>query len=435
MRWIETSRAASGLNGTVTVPGAKNSALALLAAALLGDEPVRLAGIPDIADFRVIQDIAASIGAQMHREPDGIVVIDPRSLHSAIIDPVASAKFRTAYYFAGALLAKFGKVSVGFPGGDDFVERPIDQHIKAYKAFGASFASYNDHYVVEARELRGADLYFDCITSGATINAMLLAVRAKGATTLRNAARDPEVVDTASMLCRMGAKITGAGTDTIRIEGVDGLGGCSYTTIPDRLIAGSFLIAAGATGGQVTVKDVIPEHLGSCLSKLREIGIHTESDGQSVTAYRDGKLKAVRVRTAMYPGFATDLQQPLTALLLQAPGRSIVCDKIFPYRFNHVPQLRRMGADIRQRSGGIAVIQGGLPLQGDYVHATDIRAGICLLIAGLTAEGTTRITGVSHFDRGYADIVTAFRSLGAQVERKEAADGQPAAEHGGLFIS
>lgn len=402
------------LNGTVTVPGSKNSSLALLAAACLADEPVVLHGIPRISDIDVFFRIAADIGAVIHRQEEDAVYIDPRSIHSASIDPVNAGAFRTAYYFAGALLAKFGKVTVGYPGGDDFVSRPIDQHVKALEAMGARFTYYADYYEVEATELRGADIYFDTITSGGTINAMLAASRARGRTILRNAARDPEVVDTANMLVQMGAKIRGAGTDMIRIEGVPYLIGCQYTAIPDRLIAGSFLIAAGATGGVITVNDIIPEHLGCCIAKLREIGLHLESTDNSVTAFGSGKLKAVRVRTGMYPGFPTDLQQPLTALLTQASGRSLIADRVYPRRFHHAAQLSRMGANIEVRSG-IATIKGGTVLQGTTVHASDVRAGICLLIAGLTAEGTTSIAGVHHIERGYEDIVASFRALGANV--------------------
>ncbi|CAM3872375.1 UDP-N-acetylglucosamine 1-carboxyvinyltransferase [Cohnella lubricantis] len=413
MRRIVVNRTPS-LHGAITVPGSKNSSLALLAAACLADEPVVLHGIPRISDIEIFFRIAADIGAVIHRDENDAVYIDPRNIHSASIDPINAGAFRTAYYFAGALLAKFGKVSVGYPGGDDFVSRPIDQHVKALEAMGASFANYTDYYEVEASELRGADIYFDTITSGGTINAMLAASRARGRTILRNAARDPEVVDTANMLIQMGARIRGAGTDMIRIEGVPYLVGCQYTAIPDRLIAGSFLIAAGATGGVVTVKDVIPEHLDSCLAKLSEIGLQVETSESTVTVIGDGKLKATRVRTGMYPGFPTDLQQPLTALLTQASGRSLIADRVYPKRFHHAAQLSRMGANIEVRSG-VATIKGGAPLRGAAVHASDVRAGICLLIAGLVADGTTTIAGVQHIERGYENIVSSFQALGASV--------------------
>lgn len=406
------------------IPGSKNSSLALLAAACLADGPVTLLGIPHIADVRAIYDIGSEIGLIAERDASGAVVIDPRQIQNAILDPEKSSSFRAAYYFVGSLLAKFGKVSVGYPGGDDFVSRPMDQHVKALKMMGATFTYFDRHYTVEAKELRGATVYFDMITSGATINVMLAAVRAKGTTVLLNAARDPEVTDTANLLNQMGAKITGAGTDTIRIEGVSGLHGCTYTVIPDRLIAGAFLMASGVAGGSITVENVIPEHLSSCIAKLSEIGLEIETGENCITAHSNGLLRATRVRTAMYPGFATDLQQPLTALLTQAGGKSIIGERIYPGRFNHAYQLIRMGANIKVRSG-VAFIQGGYPLHGTLVHASDVRAGICLILAGLCAEGTTTIAGVQHIDRGYEDVVGSFRALGANIslfDTEEAGD-------------
>ncbi|WP_199613787.1 UDP-N-acetylglucosamine 1-carboxyvinyltransferase [Paenibacillus alkalitolerans] len=405
------------LNGKVHIPGAKNSSLALLAAACLADDIVTLEGIPRIDDVRIIAEISRDIGMELKQE-GGQAVIDPRRIHSAVIDPGKASSYRASYYFAGALLAKFGKVTIGFPGGDDFVSRPIDQHIKVFQALGAQVHFFKDYYVVEAAELKGADIYFDTITCGATINAMLAAVRAKGRTHLYNAAVDPEVVDMATFLNRLGARIYGAGTERIRIEGVSYLNGGRHAVIPDRLIAGAFLMAAGLHGGQVTVMDVIPEHLGACLAKLEEVGMHVECGESHITAYGTGSLKATRIRAGMYPGFATDLQQPMTALLLQAKGKSIVTDRVFPKRFAHVPQLRRLGAEIELRKES-AFIRGGLLLQGGWVHATDVRAGTCLLLAGLAAEGSTWITGVEHIERGYEDVIGSFRSIGAKLSMRE----------------
>ncbi|MCR2803901.1 UDP-N-acetylglucosamine 1-carboxyvinyltransferase [Paenibacillus soyae] len=416
MKYIEAEYSGP-LNGTVHIPGAKNSSLALLAAACLADDIVKLEGIPPIDDVRVIAEISRDIGMKMTRE-DGQIVMDPRWIHSATIDPGKASSYRASYYFAGALLSKFGRVTIGFPGGDDFVSRPIDQHIKAFEALGAQVRFFKDHYVVEAAELRGADIYFDMITSGATINAMLAAVRAKGRTRLHNAALDPEVVDTAAFLNRLGARIYGAGTPSIRIEGVPYLNGGTHTVIPDRLIAGAFLMAAGLRGGQITVMDVIPEHLSAPLAKLEEIGMYVERGENHITAYGTGSLRATRIRAGMYPGFATDLQQPMTALLMQAKGKSIVTDRVYPKRFAHVPQLRRLGAEIELRKDS-AFIRGGLPLQGGWVHATDVRAGISLLLAGLTAEGRTCITGVEHIERGYEDVIGSFRSIGAKLAMRE----------------
>lgn len=416
MKYIQTDYSGP-LSGTVHIPGAKNSSLAILAAACLADDVVTLEGIPPIDDVRVIASISREIGADFKRE-NGIVVIDPRWIHSASISPSKASSYRASYYYAGALLSKFGKVTIGYPGGDDFLSRPIDQHIKAFQAFGAQVRFHKDYYEVEAAELKGATIYFDTVTSGATINAMLAAARAKGRTNLYNAAQDPEVVDTAAFLNRLGAKIYGAGTDRIRIEGVPYLNGGTHAVIPDRLIAGAFLMAAGLSGGQVTVMDVIPEHLGSCMAKLEEVGVYVECGDQHMTAYGTGKLRATRVRTGMYPGFATDLQQPMTALLLQARGKSIMTDRVYPGRFGHVPQLRRLGAEIEVRKDS-AFIRGGVPLRGGWAHATDVRAGICLIMAGLTAEGHTQITGVEHIERGYEDVIGSFRSIGASITMRE----------------
>ncbi len=419
---------AGPLNGCVHIPGSKNSSLALLAAASLADGLVTLEGIPDIDDVKLIAQIGKDIGLTITRLPSGELVLDPRYIHSAIIDPGKASAYRASYYFAGALLAKFGRVTVGFPGGDNFVSRPIDQHMKAFQALGATVEFRDDHYIVEAKALRGADIYFDTVTSGATVNAILAAVRAQGRTNLYHAAVDPEVVDTAAFLNGLGARIYGAGTDRIRIEGVPYLDGGRHTVIPDRLVAGAFLMSAGITGGTVTVKDVIPEHLGACIAKLSEAGLEMEWDESSITARRTGQIRATRVRATMYPGFATDLQQPMTALLTQAKGRSIVTERVYPNRFNHVPQLRRMGAEIEVR-GESAFIQGGRPLMGDWVHATDVRAGTCLVLAGLVAEGCTRITGVEHLERGYEDVIGSFRALGAKLslhERETERDGRAA---------
>lgn len=405
----------SQLNGNVSISGSKNSSLALLSAACLADDEVRLRGIPEIYDVKIISEIAKDIGMKFTREANGDVILDPRSIHDAFVEPKKASSFRASYYFVGSLLAKFGKVTIGFPGGDDFVSRPIDQHVKALEALGASFTFHRDYYVVEASTLRGADIYFDTITSGATINAMLCAARAKGTTWLRNAAQDPEVVDTANLLNQMGASIHGAGTDTIRIVGKESLSGCAYAVIPDRLIAGTYMMAVGAVGGQITLNHVIPQHMGATIAKLKEIGLEIELGDEQITVSAPPRLRAIRVRTAMYPGFATDLQQPLTAMLLRASGTSIVTDQVYPKRFSHVPQLRKLGADIEVR-GNSAFIKGGVPLRGGQVHATDVRAGSCLIIAGLMAEGQTTLTGVHHIERGYENAVKQFQAIGANIK-------------------
>lgn len=406
------------INGTVQIPGSKNSSLALLAAACLSDETVTLQNIPNIGDYRVICEMGKEIGLKIDQNDNGDVLINSSAIQSTAFDPSKSSSFRTAYYFIGALLAKYGKVSVGYPGGDDFVSRPMDQHIKVFEAMGATFTYEKNYYVVEAKELTGTTIYFDTITSGGTINAILAASKAKGETILLNAARDPEVIDTAILLNKMGANIIGAGTDTIRISGVNYLNGTIHRVIPDRLIAGSFLIAAGITGGNVIVNDVIPEHLSSILAKLEEVGLEIAIGENSISAKSNGILKASRIRTGMYPSFPTDVQQPMTTLFTQASGKSIVAEKIYPNRFNHIGQLRKMGADIRYRPG-VAFVRGKSKLKGTIVTASDIRAGISLILAGMAAEGTTYITGVEHIERGYEDVVKAFQSIGVSISKEK----------------
>jgi len=373
-----------------------------------------LKGVPDIYDYRAICDIVSGVGVEIRRTPEQDVYIDPRHISSGELDLQKTSTFRASYYFVGSLLAKQRKVKIGYPGGDNFVSRPIDQHIKVWKAFGAEVVLKENYYEVSADKLSGADVYFDMITSGATINALLVAALAQGKTTLRNTAKDPEVVDAANFLNQMGAKISGAGTDTIRIQGVDHLGGCTYRAIPDRLIAGAFFMAAGITGGSITVEEIIPEHLETTIMKLQEIGMEFDVQDTKIISYGDVNLRATRVRTGMYPSFATDLQQPLTPLLLKAQGRSIITEKVFPQRFAHVEQLQRMGANIEIK-GSSAFIQGGSPLIGTLVHASDVRAGTALILAGLMAEGKTYITGVEHIERGYENLVASFSSLGAKI--------------------
>ncbi len=401
------------LCGTVEVPGSKNSVQALIAASCLSDETVTLRNVPGLKDLTTIFDMCEEVGVEVTQLQRGKYRIDPRPIFTAAFDPEKSSSYRAGYYFVGALLAKLGRVSIGYPGGDNFGQRPIEQHFKGLEALGAKVHLHEDHYVVEANRLIGADIYFDVITMGGTINLMLAASRAEGTTTLRNAARDPEVVDVANLLIKMGVRIRGAGTDVIHIDGRSYLSGCEHIVIPDRLIAGTYLLAAATVGGSVTVSGVIPEHLGNCLTKLREIGMTFEVTDQSITAFSDGELRPTRVRTLPYPGFPTDLQQPLTAPLLRAKGRSVIVDTVY-HRFNHVPQLQRMGANILQFGSGI-LIRGGRKLVGAGVHATDVRAGACLMLAAMMAEGVTSITGIEHIERGYEDVVGTFNRLGASL--------------------
>jgi UDP-N-acetylglucosamine 1-carboxyvinyltransferase len=423
MRWLEITKS-NCLTGSITIPGSKNSSLPLLAACCLCDEVVTLKNIPNISDVRLVCDIERDIGMDIIIKDDKLI-LDPSNINSSLIDHNKSAHFRASYYFAGALLAKFKSVSVGYPGGDDFGSRPIDQHIKGLEALGAKFNFYDDYYVAYAEKLIGADIYLDVISSGATMNIMLAAVLAEGKTILRNVAKDPEVVDVAIFLNEMGAKVKGAGTDIIIIDGVEKLSGGTHCAIPDRLIAGAYLIAAGITGGDIKVKGIIPEHLISCTAKLEEAGICIEEKNDSIRAYTVEKIQGINVKAAMYPGFATDLQQPLTAMLVSASSHSVIIDTVYPGRFNHCQELNRMGADIIIKDGS-AIIPGNRHLKGALVNASDVRAGISLILAGLIAEGTTYITGVEHIERGYVDIVKNFVSLGANIKLVEISEKENA---------
>ena len=412
MRYLEVKHSAP-LSGTVKVPGSKNSSLALIPACCLADEPIILKNIPYILDIKRVFEISKGIGFGIARK-EGNLILDPTRIKNSIIEPQKASAYRASYYFIGALLHKFKKVSIGYPGGDNFGYRPIDQHISGLKALGAKFNFYNNHYVVEAEELIGTEITFDKLTFGGTINIMLAAVKAKGTTMLKNAAKDPEVEDLAILLNKMGANIKGAGTDTIIIEGVNTLKSCIHSVIPDRLIAGALLMAAGSTDGRITVENVIPSHLESCIQKLRETGLFIEVGENSITAYVKNKLNGISVEAGMYPEFGTDFQQPLTAMLIQAHGSSVIVDKVYPGRFNHCRELNKLGAKIEIQDNK-ALILGKSFLTGDWVKATDVRAGICLILAGLSAEGTTYITGIDHIERGYENIVKDFSALGADI--------------------
>ncbi|MBL4935420.1 UDP-N-acetylglucosamine 1-carboxyvinyltransferase [Clostridium sp. YIM B02515] len=412
MRYLEV-KYSQPLKGEVKIPGSKNSSLALLPACCLADEPIILKNIPHILDIKRVFEISKDIGLGIAIKDDN-VILDPTRLKNSNIDPQKASSFRASYYFVGALLYKFKRVSIGYPGGDNFGYRPIDQHISGLKALGAKFNFYTNHYVVEADELRGAEIRFDKLTFGGTVNVMLAAVRAKGTTVLYNAAKDPEIADLANLLNSMGANIKGAGTDTIHIEGVNSLKSCIHSVIPDRLIAGAFLMAAGATGGNITIKNVIPEHLESCINKLRQTNLKIDIRSDSICGYVNDRLLGINVEAGMYPEFATDFQQPLTAMLIQANGVSTIIDKVYPGRFNHCRELNKLGAKITIEDNK-AIIPGKKFLVGDWVKATDVRAGICLMLAGLTAAGTTYITGIEHIERGYENIVRDFAALGADI--------------------
>lgn len=401
--------------GTVTTPGSKNSSLALLAAVCMTSELSTLFNIPYIDDVKMVYKIFDLIGVE-YLITDNKISINPTKIHTSIISENISNKFRASYYFAGALINKFKKVTLGYPGGDKIGKRPIDQHFKGFAALGAKITTTTSTYTIEAESLHGAEIFFDVKSCGATINIILAATLAQGKTILHNVATDPEVVDLCILLNKMGAKIYGAGTDEIIIYGVSSLKGTSHKVIPDRLIAGTFLILAGMSKYPITVKNVIPKHLESLTLKLNEMGIVTEIYDNSITAYRTGTLKSTSITTGMYPNFSSDLQQPMTVLLTQANYISKIRETIYEGRFSHCYELNKMGTNISTNNTHLALIPGKAKLHGALVYANDIRAGIALVLAGIIAEGTTYIDNVEQIFRGYEDVTQLFKPLGAEIE-------------------
>lgn len=407
------------LKGTVSVSGAKNSTVALIPAAILADSPVTLEGVPNISDVHALIEILNIMNVKTEFE-DTTLVIDPTEMISIPMPSGKIKSLRASYYFMGALLTKFGQGVVGLPGGCLLGPRPIDQHLKGFRTLGATVT--NEHgamYLTTTEEnLKGARIYFDVVSIGATINIMLAAVKAEGKTIIENAAREPEIIDVATMLSNMGANIRGAGTDTIRIEGVKELHGTTHTIIPDRIEVGTYLSLAAAAGTDILVENVIVEHVESLLAKLGEMGVPLEIGEDSIRIKEAKELKGVQIKTLPYPGFATDLQQPITPLLLKAKGESMIMDTIYPKRVNHLPELKRMDAVVRIESD-LILIEGGHKLTGAEVRASDLRAGAGLVIAGLIAEGTTDILGVDNILRGYDNIIEKLTALGADIEMIE----------------
>ncbi|EFM09593.1 UDP-N-acetylglucosamine 1-carboxyvinyltransferase [Paenibacillus curdlanolyticus YK9] len=405
------------LHGEIQISGAKNSAVALLPAAILAESEVTLDNLPAISDVAVYSEILRDLGAKVERHED-TMRIDPSKLVSTAMPNGKVKMLRASYYLMGALLGRFGEAVIGLPGGCNFEPRPIDQHIKGFEALGATVTNEHGAMRISAKELRGAKIYLDLVSVGATINIMLAAARAKGSTIIENAAKEPEIIDVATLLNAMGAKIKGAGTETIRIEGVERMHGCRHSIIPDRIQAGTYMIMAAATRGDVTVEGVIPKHMEAVTAKLREMGATVEELDDAIRIVGGDKpYEAVDLKALVYPGFATDLQSPMTSLLTQAKGVSVLSDYIYGNRFKHVPELAMMGANIRVE-GRSAIIEGG-PLSAAKVHATDLRAGAALVIAGLTVkEGITEVTGVEYIDRGYDNLVDNLRRLGADIWRE-----------------
>ncbi len=409
------------LRGTVHISGAKNSAVALIPATILADSPVTIEGLPHISDIDTLRDLLEEIGGKVTFEK-GEMVVNPVSMISMPLPNGKVKKLRASYYLMGAMLGRFKQAVIGLPGGCHLGPRPIDQHIKGFEALGAEVTNEQGAIYLRAEKLVGARIYLDVVSVGATINIMLAAVLAEGKTVIENAAKEPEIIDVATLLASMGAKIKGAGTDVIRIEGVESLHGCRHSIIPDRIEAGTFLIAGAAMGDEVVLDNVIPTHLESITAKLREMGFTIEtSNDQMLIVGRNEGLKPVDIKTLVYPGFPTDLQQPMTALLTKAKGTSVVTDTIYSARFKHIDELRRMGANMKVE-GRSAIITGQTQLQGAKVKASDLRAGACLVVAGLMADGVTEITGLEHIDRGYSMLEEKLEGLGATIWREKLSD-------------
>ncbi|MBD3949959.1 UDP-N-acetylglucosamine 1-carboxyvinyltransferase [Tuanshanicoccus lijuaniae] len=411
-------RGGKPLKGEITINGAKNSVVALIPAAIMANSEVVLEGVPDIQDVHSLIDILGDFNVKTHFE-NNVLRIDPSEIISIPMPTGKIQSLRASYYFMGATLTRFGEGVIGLPGGCFLGPRPIDQHIKAFRSLGAQV---NDEYGVVTlttpNGLEGTRIYMDVVSVGATINAILASVRAKGRTIIENAAREPEIIDVVTLLNKMGAKIRGAGTSEIRIDGVEELNGVTHTIIPDRIEAGTYITAAVAMGDGVRINNVIYEHLESFISKLIEMGVKMEIMEDSIYVHPVEKLKMVSIKTLPYPGFATDLQQPMTPLMVIAQGHGTIIDTIYPQRVKHIPELNRMGANIRV-DGDMIRMEGPSQLTGTHVKASDLRAGACLVIAGLIAEGETVITGVDNILRGYTNIVGKLQEVGADIEMIE----------------
>jgi len=410
------------LEGAVTISGAKNAALAIIPAVILSGESCLLENLPEIEDVRIVEEILTSMGADISRTPDGSMRIDPSGISTFSVTGEMVSSMRASYYLLGALLGRYKRAEIALPGGCAIGQRPIDQHIKGMRALGADIVIQGGSVKARADRLRGAEIYLDVVSVGATINIMLAAVAAEGQTIIANAAKEPHVVDVANFLNMMGANVKGAGTDVIRIQGGRRLHGCTYAVIPDQIEAGTFMIAAAATRGDVIINNVIPTHLEAISAKLMECGVAvTEGDdGRDffIRVSADKRPRAVNIKTLPYPGFPTDLQQPMMALLATAEGNSFIMENIFENRFNHVPELAKMGASI-SISSRTATVEGVEKLYGAPLCASDLRAGAALVIAALAAEGESTISQIHFIDRGYEFLEQKLRALGADIMRIE----------------
>lgn len=405
------------LSGTIKISGAKNSAVALIPASILSDDVVKIDNIPNISDVDALDEILKFLGAKVTLE-DGLMTIDSKSIKNMPIPKEISTKLRASYYFMSALLGKYKHVEMYFPGGCNIGARPIDQTLKGFRALGATVNEKDNKFIIDAKELIGGHVYLDMPSVGATINTMLVAVKAKGVTIIENAAKEPEIVNVATFLNNMGAKITGAGTSEIKIKGVEHLKGCFTEVIPDRIETGTYIIAGALVGENLRIENIIPEHVESLTLKLKEMGADIKVGNDYAIVSKCEKLKHVNVKTLGYPGFPTDLQQPLTTLLTQCSGLSYLEETIYENRFQNVPYLNKMGANIKIVGKKIK-IKGPTKLKGKKVVATDLRAGACLVLAGLAAQGKTTITNIEHVLRGYENIIEKLENVGAKISLKE----------------
>ena len=404
------------LQGEVTVSGAKNSVVALIPAIILSDGVVTLDGVPAISDVDNLIEIIEVMGGSVKRDGETLE-IDPRGVKDMPMPFGKINSLRASYYFYGSLLGRYGQATVGFPGGCDLGPRPIDLHLKAFEAMGASISYESESMRIATdagQRIQGAHIYMDTVSVGATINTMLAAAKADGRTVIENAAREPEIIDVATLLNNMGARVRGAGTEIITIDGVESLHGTRHQVIPDRIEAGSYIAMAAAIGKGIKIKNVLYEHLESFIAKLEAMGVRMIVEEDAIFVEEQGDLKPIDIKTSPYPGFATDLQQPMTPLLLKASGRGKIIDTIYEKRVNHVPELARMGADI-QVLGGQIVYNGPTQLSGVPVKASDLRAGAALVTAGLMADGQTEITNIEFILRGYSNIIEKLSDLGADI--------------------
>ncbi|MGE4284150.1 MAG: UDP-N-acetylglucosamine 1-carboxyvinyltransferase, partial [Clostridia bacterium] len=404
------------LKGEVTVSGAKNAVVAIIPAALLVEGVCRIENVPEINDVTMIVNMLKQLGADVKYINSNTIEVNCSMVSSYTAPYEMVKKMRASYYLLGALLGRFNKAEVAFPGGCDFGVRPIDQHIKGFEALGVTVELEHGVIYAAADKITAAQVYMDVVSVGATINIMLSAVKADGITIIENAAKEPHIVDVANFLNAMGANVKGAGTDVIKIKGVDKLSGGTYSVIPDQIEAGTFMIAAAAAGGDVVIRNVIPKHLESITAKLIEMNVNVDEYDDAIRVWRMDKLLRANIKTLPYPGFPTDLQPPIVALLAVAEGTSIVTEGVWDSRFQYVDELKRMGANIKIE-GRIAVIEGVPQLSGSPVKATDLRAGAAMVIAGMIAEGVTEVYDLKHIDRGYENFEAKLRSLGADIKR------------------